>query len=35
MTNPATEPGADTGIWQELGQRGSHAALQLAIQSVA
>jgi hypothetical protein len=35
MTDAETEPGADTRIWQELGQRGSHAALQLAIQSVA
>jgi O-antigen/teichoic acid export membrane protein len=34
MTNATTEPGAEAAIWQELGRRGSHAALQLAIRSV-
>jgi O-antigen/teichoic acid export membrane protein len=33
MTPGVTEP-AEAAIWQELGQRGSHAALQLAIRSV-
>lgn len=34
MTSPMTGPEVDARRWQELGRRGSHAALQLAVRSV-
>ena len=36
MTSPPTRPGDDPvdGAWRDLGQRGTHAALQLAVRSV-
>jgi teichuronic acid exporter len=34
MIEEATESGLSAQVWQDLGRRGSHAALQLAIRSV-